>query len=132
MLGSLVDAARTARSNAYAPYSNYTVGAAVLTEDGSTSTGTNVENASYGATVCAERVAIWTAIATGARRITAMAVVTQDGGTPCGMCRQVLYEFAEESAPVAIAGPEGPWHVLRMGELLPFGWGAEDLKGDRT
>ena len=85
------------RANAYAPYSNYAVGAAVQTADGRLFGGCNVENASYGLTCCAERNAVFAAIAAGAREIDAVAVVTKDGGSPCGACRQVLAEFAPKN-----------------------------------
>ncbi len=89
----LVSAARAAREKAYAPYSRYQVGAAVQTVEGRVFTGCNIENASYGLSICAERTAIFAAVAAGAREITAVALVTADGGTPCGACRQVLAEF---------------------------------------
>ena len=126
-LGRLVDHARRARSQAYAPYSGYTVGAAVLTSDGRVFSGCNVENAVYGATVCAERVAVWKAISAGAREIEALAVVTPSGGAPCGTCRQVLSEFAAPGTPVAVATPDGEHEALTLGDLLPRAWGASDL-----
>lgn len=130
-LGALVERAREARANAYAPYSGYAVGAAVLAPDGAVFVGANVENAMYGATVCAERVAVWAAVASGARRIAALAVVTQSGGAPCGFCRQVLREFAGDDMPVAIARPEGPARVTTLRALLPDAWGADDLGAPR-
>ena len=126
-LTALVAAARAARANAYAPYSRYAVGAAVLSDDGRTFSGANVENASYGATVCAERLAIWTAVAAGARRIVAVAGVTAGGGSPCGLCRQVMTEFADAAAPIAMAAPDGDPTVRTLGELLPMAWTAADL-----
>lgn len=89
----LVDAARTARRNAYAPYSKFQVGAAVLTESGEIFAGCNVENASYGLTICAERVAAAAAVAAGHVKLAAVAVVTPGGHAPCGACRQFLAEF---------------------------------------
>ena len=105
---TLVQAARAARAHAYAPYSGYAVGAAVLTDDGRVFAGCNVENASYGLSVCAERVAVFCAIAAGTRRLVAAAVCTPDGGTPCGACRQVLLEFADapESFTVWVVSPD--------------------------
>ena len=116
----LLAAARAARRHAYAPYSGYAVGAAVYCEDGRIYTGANVENASYGLTVCAERVAIFRAVSEGARRIRALAVVTPDGGTPCGACRQVLAEFAEEDLIVWCASEEvADVQEYCFSELLP-------------
>ncbi len=90
----LINAARQVRQNAYAPYSGYKVGAALRADDGRIFTGCNVENTSYGLTICAERAAVCAAVAAGARAFTAVAVVTDSGGTPCGACLQVLAEFA--------------------------------------
>ena len=112
---------------AYAPYSGYAVGAAVLA-GGRIHSGCNVENAMYGATVCAERVAVFHAIAAGERRLEALAVVTTGGASPCGFCRQVLSEFAEPDLPIAVAGPEGPYRVFSLGQLLPEAWGRDDLR----
>lgn len=128
-LAAVVALARTARAAAYAPYSGYAVGAAVATDDGRRFGGANVENASYGATVCAERVAVWSAVAAGARRLAAVAVVTEGGGAPCGLCRQVLAEFGPADLVVALAAPEGPWETTTLGELLPRAFTAADLTG---
>lgn len=100
----LVDAARRARENAYAPYSEYRVGAAIATEDGSIFSGCNVENASYGATICAERTAIVRMVASGGSTPIACAIVV--GGSiapPCGICRQVLVEFAKDMPILLVA-----------------------------
>lgn len=133
-LAELLAHAREAQAAAYAPYSHYAVGAAVRTADGQVFTGANVENAMYGATVCAERVALWTAVAAGARHITAVAVATPSGGTPCGFCRQVLAEFAAPETPVVVAGMAGATpgaapsaRLFTLGELLPAAWGKGDL-----
>jgi homotetrameric cytidine deaminase len=121
----LLDAALSARAWAHAPYSNFAVGAAVLLADGTVVAGCNVENASYGLTVCAERVAIQTAVArgmlAGGRRIRALAVVgpTQHPLTPCGACRQVLAEFASADCPVWCANLAGNTGRMTLGELLP-------------
>jgi cytidine deaminase len=116
----LLAAAREARRHAYAPYSGYAVGAAVYGEDGRIFAGANVENASYGLTVCAERVAILRAVSEGVRRIQAMVVVTRDGGTPCGACRQVLAEFADEDVWVWCYGEDRQeGQEYRLSDLLP-------------
>ena len=102
----LVRAATEARDRAHAPYSRYRVGAAVLTRSGRIVSGANVENASYGLTVCAERVALWNAVTQGERELVALAVVTEHGAAPCGACRQVLHELAPSARVflVALAG----------------------------
>jgi cytidine deaminase len=121
---ALAQAARAARAHAYAPYSGYAVGAAVLTDDGQVVAGCNVENASYGLSLCAERVAVFRAIAAGARRLVAAAVCTPDGGTPCGACRQVLLEFADapESFAVWVVSPDRVIARYTLAELLPHGF----------
>ena len=123
---ALLAAARKARHMAYAPYSGFSVGAAVLCEDGRIFTGCNVENASYSATVCAERVAALSAVAAGARRLLAVAVVGGHGGaeepcTPCGVCRQVLSEFAGGDMPILFVG-EGGVMEASLSDLLPAGF----------
>ncbi len=117
----LIEAAGAVRLRAYAPYSKYLVGAAVLGEDGVVYGGCNMENASYGLCMCAERVALGAAIAAGCGRPTAIAVVTADGGSPCGACRQVLVEFNPEMR-VIIAAEQGAAETCRIttaAELLP-------------
>jgi cytidine deaminase len=117
---ALLDLARRARDQAYAPYSRFLVGAAVLCEDGAVFTGCNVENASYGLSLCAERVAVGMAVAAGYRRFSAVAVVgTGPGATaPCGMCRQVIAEFAP-NIPVYCSGESGAVLLTDMAALLP-------------
>ena len=102
----LIRKAIDARKQAYAPYSNYPVGAALLTSTGKVYTGVNVENAAYPTTICAERVAVFKAVSEGECKFVAIAVVTQNGGTPCGSCRQVLAEFGLETH-VLIANAQG-------------------------
>ena len=114
----LVLAARASRTRAYAPYSNYAVGAAVLGSDGEIYKGCNVENASFGLTICAERNAIAAMVAAGCTSARAVVVVTSDAGTPCGACRQVLAEFSGPNAPVVCIG-EGSEQHFTVGELLP-------------
>ena len=118
---NLIDRARRAREHAYAPYSNFKVGAAVLTATGEIFSGGNVENASLGATVCAERVAIFAAVAAGRRDLTALAVIadTPDPVAPCGLCRQVLAEFNPD-CPVLLANTAGRWRLANLKELLPM------------
>ncbi len=122
----LLERARTAREYAYAPYSGFRVGAAVLTADGRIFGGANIENASLGATVCAERVAIWQAVAAGQRRLVALAVLadTPTPVAPCGLCRQVLQEFAEPDCQVVLANLQGQFQVVPFDQLLPlaFTW----------
>ncbi len=123
----LVARATAARNRAYAPYSRYTVGAAVLMEDGRIFEGCNVENAVYPLGLCAERVAIFKAISEGSRKIAAIAVVTANGGSPCGACRQVIREFGEETTPILVARPDGTFREWQLAELLPDSFSAEDL-----
>ncbi|MCS6827980.1 MAG: cytidine deaminase [Caldilinea sp.] len=117
----LIWAAMQARQHAYAPYSNYAVGAAVLTEDGEVFPGCNVENAAYPATICAERVALTAAVAHGKRRFVAIAVVTRNGGSPCGACRQVMIELGPDMV-VYIADETGAYRTTTVRALLPDGF----------
>ena len=116
-----IDAAREARERAYAPYSGYAVGAAVEDESGRVHAGCNVENVSYGATICAERGALSRMIAEGGRTIRRVAVVTLDGGAPCGICLQSLLEFAPEPERVEIvlADEKGATTRHTLAQLLP-------------
>lgn len=115
-----------AREFAYAPYSNYKVGAALLTSDGRIYRGCNIENAAYSPSTCAERTAIFKAITEGVREFEAIAVVTSDGGAPCGVCRQVIREFAPNLT-VIIGDLAGNYQVYRLPELLPDSFGPENL-----
>jgi cytidine deaminase len=116
----LIEAARRARTHAYAPYSKFSVGAAVLTASGEIVRGCNVENASYGLTTCAERTAIFTAVAAGHTAFVGLAVATPGAHPPCGACRQVLAEFCDD-LPVLLVDAEGllPVRTTRLAELLP-------------
>ena len=135
----LVAAARTARQRSYAPYSGYHVGAALLTDTGEVITAANVENASYGMTICAERAAVVVAVAAGHRRFTAVAVAADgtEPASPCGACRQALLEFpAGPALRVLLAGESGDELVdTTLGDLFPGGFGPERLipdPGDRS
>jgi cytidine deaminase len=125
---ALVAAAREARGRAYAPYSGFQVGAALLAEDGRVVPGANIENASYGLSMCAERTAVFHAAAEGVRRLVAVAVVaSNDEPTwPCGACRQVLNEFGPEMVVIA-EGLGGTRRELRLPDLLPNAFGPADL-----
>jgi cytidine deaminase len=129
--GDLVAAARAARERAYAPYSGFRVGAALLTDGGEVVTGVNVENASYGLAICAERVAVAAAVARGHRRFEAIAVAGPgvDPVTPCGACRQVLREFPRGvDLEVLCAGEAGERLLATtLGELLPHSFGPDSL-----
>ncbi|MCB8942402.1 MAG: cytidine deaminase [Ardenticatenaceae bacterium] len=122
----LITAACAARQQAYAPYSHYAVGAAVLTANGRLYTGVNVENSSYGLTICAERTAVGKMVSEGERRIVAVAVCTENGGSPCGACRQVLSEFAGD-VPVWLSDSSGNVRQTTLYTLLPDHFGPEHL-----
>ncbi|OUO56521.1 cytidine deaminase [Candidatus Avelusimicrobium gallicola] len=125
---ALLDAAQAARENSYSPYSKFKVGAAVLTEDGRIFTGTNIENASYGLTVCAERNAMFAAVGAGQRRMRALALITQKlpgmaFNSPCGACRQVMSEFMPPNTPILIAVLDNNKRTVyrkQLRELMPF------------
>jgi len=126
---NLIKQAMTAREKAYAPYSQYTVGTAVLTADGHVFTGCNVENAAYPSSMCGERVAIFKAVSEGHRNIVAIAIVTRNAGSPCGGCRQVMREFGSEEMLVLMADANGNLiDEKSLGELLPRSFGPEDLQ----
>jgi cytidine deaminase len=128
---ALLDTAAAARERAYAPYSNFRVGAALLAADGRIFVGANVENAAYGSTICAERVALPAAVIQGVREFVALAVVGDGDGpcTPCGACRQVLFEFCPQLIVLA-GGGDGSSRRYRLGvDLLPDGFGPIRLNG---
>jgi len=122
----LVAQAMQARRSAYTPYSGYTVGAALLGKSGRVYTGCNVENAVYPLCTCAERVAVVKAVSEGEREFVALAVVTQNGGAPCGSCRQTLREFGEEIV-VLIADAAGSYRETTVAALLPDSFSAMNL-----
>lgn len=127
MREKLIQEARQARSRAYAPYSNYTVGAALLTASGQIYTGANIENAAYPDTICAERVAIFKAVFEGEKEFIAIAVVSSNGGFPCGSCRQVLAEFGLQTR-VLVAKEDGSLlFEATLGDLLPGAFLPEHL-----
>lgn len=123
MSDALVTAAKAAREKAFAPYSKFQVGAALLADDGTTVTGCNVESASYGLTICAERVAIVKGVSEGHKQFVCVAVVadTDNPTPPCGACRQLLWEFAPD-AEVILENLQGKRTRFTMRELLPYGF----------
>ncbi len=127
----LIDMAITARDTAYAPYSGYRVGAALLAEDGTVYTGCNIENASFGATVCAERVALFKAVSEGQKRFTAIAVAGGKDGveevSPCGICRQTLSEFCDGALLVILSDGKGGCIKTTLSALLPMGFDKHNL-----
>jgi len=123
---ALIAKAMEARKKAYAPYSHFAVGAALLARSGRIYTGCNVENASYGLSICAERTAVFKAVSEGERDFEALAVVTENGVTPCGACRQVLLEFGDDIQ-VIVANEAGGHRVFGLQELLPEAFNSKDL-----
>ena len=128
----LIDAAIAAGQYAYMPYSNYRVGAALLTASGDVYGGCNIESVSFTPTVCAERTALFKAVSEGQRDFSAIAVVTRDAGSPCGVCRQMLYEFAPDMR-VILADLDGKAQlVTTLRALLPHGFGPENLDDGKS
>ncbi|HXN64749.1 MAG TPA: cytidine deaminase [Candidatus Acidoferrales bacterium] len=125
---TLLDSARTARDHAHAPFSNFRVGAAVRAKSGRIFTGCNVENASYGLTICAERVALFKAISEGERGFDAVAVVTdaEKLTPPCGACRQIIWEFCGD-AEIILGNLRGQTESHRMSSLLPYAFDSSNL-----
>ncbi len=123
---ALIAAAVEARKQAYAPYSHYAVGAALLADNGRFYTGCNVENASYGLAICAERTAVVKMVSEGVRQIEAIVVCTENAGSPCGACRQVLVEFAGD-VPVWLVDAQGNGRETTLYTLLPDHFGPEHL-----
>jgi len=134
-IDKLLARARAARRRAHAPYSRYPVGAAVLAASGRIYSGCNIENASFGLTVCAERVAVWTAVAAGESEIVAVAVVTPNGAAPCGACRQVLAEFLPQQGEhdmLVIVDKGDEQMTVRLSELLPLAFLPRDLPKEQA
>ena len=129
----LIKLAIIAMKNAYAPYSKYMVGAALLSKSGRVYTGTNVENASFGCTNCAERTAFFKAVSEGEREFLKIAIVgckkgeITDFATPCGVCRQVMSEFCDDNFEVIVALSEQDFKVFTLAQLLPFGFCKDNI-----
>ncbi len=126
----LVRKAVEARLKAYAKYSNFNVGAALITSDGKIFQGANIENSSYGLTICAERTAVFQAIIEGERNFKAIAIAgdTEEFLPPCGACRQVLADLCGKDLDVILTNTKGEVRTLKLGELLPYSFGEEFLK----
>jgi cytidine deaminase len=129
-LQQLIETAKAARLRSVAPFSNFLVGAALRTDDGKIFTGCNVESASYGLTVCAERVAIWKAVSEGERHFSELAIVadTETLTPPCGTCRQIIWEFAK-NAKIVLGNLSGETEIVSIKELLPRAFDARFLSG---
>ena len=129
---ALIAAATKAREGSVSPFSQFMVGAALETESGKVYTGCNIESASFGLTVCAERVAIWKALSEGERNFKALAIVadTESLTPPCGTCRQIIWEFCKNST-IILANQRGQTETMQVGELLPRAFDARFLKEGR-
>lgn len=135
MKEKLIQLALEARKMAYVPYSHYTVGAALLTEDGEIYCGCNIESASYGATNCAERTAFFKAISEGKRNFSAIAIAggmegeePKEYAYPCGICRQVIKEFVKDDFRIIVARSLTDYKEYTLSELFPFGFGGDSIK----
>jgi cytidine deaminase len=128
----LIQKANEVMENSYSPYSNFKVGAAILLRDGKIITGVNVENASFGATMCAERSAIFAAVSLGYKKgdFQSMAITSEleDVTPPCGLCRQVMLEFFENDKEIILTNKKGEYKVTNMNELVPYQFTSEELK----
>ena len=126
----LIHSALKAREKAYCPYSNFKVGAAILFEDGKIYTGSNIENASFGATICAERVAIYKAISEGYRSFKKLEIMVDDDkiGTCCFLCRQVMLEFFDKNMPIYCYDNKGNFEIFKVSDLCPYPFSKENLE----
>ena len=118
LIKKLINAASNVRKNSYNPYSKFAVGAVVLMDDDSIVGGTNVENVSFGLTICAERSALFNAVSQGYKKFKALALVTEDGSTPCGACRQVILELCG-NIPIIITKTDDTYRITQTNDLLP-------------
>lgn len=127
---NMIRMAMDARDRAYVPYSGFRVGACIKTHTGAYYLGCNIENASFGATNCAERTALFKAVYEGEREFEALAIVSDSSNytVPCGICRQVLSEFCESDMPVICANNEGKYKVFTFGDMLPYSFKASDMR----
>lgn len=127
-MSDLQTKAREASTKSHSPYSKAKVGSAVVTEDGSIYSGCNIENSSFGATVCAERVAIWKAVSEGHKKIKKVQVYTKDGWPPCGLCLQVMTEFADPDLEITFGDENGNQTTKKLKEMLTHAFTPEHLK----
>ena len=123
----MIISALESREKAYAPYSGYAVGAALLTKNGEIFTGVNIENSAYPTGTCAERVAVFKAVSEGEREFEAIVVASSNGGTPCGSCRQVLSEFGLDTGIIIVDGEGNSVQETTVGEILPSAFTSKDL-----
>jgi len=123
----MIISALESREKAYAPYSGYAVGAALLTKNGEIFTGVNIENSAYPTGTCAERVAVFKAVSEGEREFEAIVVASSNGGTPCGSCRQVLSEFGLDTGIIIVDGEGNSVQETTVGEILPDAFTSKDL-----
>lgn len=126
----LIEKAISAKSLAYTPYSKFNVGACVLAESGKTYTGANIENSTFGATICAERNAIMSAVLNGEKQLTKIAICSSsnDYTFPCGICRQTMAEFADDNFEIIVAKTPDDYKIYKLGELLPYSFRGNDIK----
>lgn len=125
---NLRDEAKQAAAAAHSPYSKVHVGSAIITDSGKIYSGCNIENSSYGGTVCAERVAIWKAVSEGHKHIKKVYVYTQDGWPPCGMCLQIMTEFSTPDLEITLGDGAGKEVTKKLKDFLPFAFTPEHLK----